>query len=98
MSRVYEVAWDWSSEAALFLVYDGHTIEEVMASYDDEMENIDIRDRNVTDITEYDFINYGGPILDDNGNRIGRVITKDDMLQELDPYMPSDLVRMLRSY
>lgn len=98
MSRVCEVAWDWSSEAALFLVYDGHTLEEVMESYDDEMQNIDIRDRNVTDITERDFIDYGGPILDDNGNHIGRVITKDDMLQELDPYMPSDLVRMLRSY
>lgn len=95
MSKIYEVAYDWSSEAALILVYDGHTFDEVIELYDEDIYNIDVRDNNVTGITENDFIEYGDPLRDGDGNLVGRIVTKERLMEEFDPYMPSDIIKIL---
>lgn len=95
MSKIYEVAYDWSSEAALILVYDGHTFDEVIEWFVTNMDNIDVRDNNVTGITENDFIEYGDPLRDDDENIVGRIVTKERLMEEFDPYMPSDIIKML---
>lgn len=95
MSKIYEAAWHWMGEAALFLVADGHSIEEVMDVY--KCDNIGVIEPDPDGITEDDFQEYGKPVSDNDANTIGMVIDKGDLLYALyGDKWPSELINMSR--
>lgn len=94
MNKIYEVAWYWMSEAAVFLVYDEHTIKEVESAYG--CYDAELEEEIAEDITEDDFDNYGEPVADEDENIIGKVIDKRKLFERLEPLWTADIVQMMR--